>query len=181
MPKIGEIDQDGSRAYELSVKSDQAREAGNLALARELMVEAAALDGRYGVRAEFVGQSDTRAPRVASTLRKLLIAPLLQEGFRTRDDAPWKSGMPLERRVAGVSQSLIPGVDKFGGAIGVMAWREAGGDGSHFDWSGSSLRSARLNYRTQAELEAVCRRWHRVLTEEVFPWLAHGGQDSVDP
>lgn len=173
MPKPGEIDEIGIRAYELCVKSDQARDAGDLTLARQLMVQAAALDGRYGVRARFVGQPDGRAVRVVSTLRKLLIAPLLQDGFRARDKA-WKSGMPLERRVAGVTQLLMPGVDKFGGAIGILAWRGVGDKGSFFNWTGSSLRSARLNYRTQAELEAVCWRWYEVLTVEVFPWLEHG-------
>ena len=111
---------------------------------------------------------------MSPTLRKLVIAPLLQVGFRCTEGASWKQGTFLERRVGNVMQSLLPGTEKFGGAIGMLACRAVGGGMAYFDWRQSTLRSGRLNYRTQAELEAVCVRWNEVLREEVVPWLERG-------
>jgi len=61
MAKPGEIDAVGVRAYELSIESDRALKAGDVSRAQELMLEAARLEGRFGIRAAFVGQSDERS------------------------------------------------------------------------------------------------------------------------
>jgi hypothetical protein len=177
MAKPGEIDDVGARAYEFSIESERALKAGDVSTAKQLMLEAARLDGRYGIRAAFVDKSDERAVRVSPTLRKLVIAPLLQGGFRCREGTSWKQGTFLERQVGNILQSLLPGTEKFGGAIGMLACREVGGCVAYFDWRQSALRSGRLDYRTQAELEAVCVRWNEVLCEEVVPWLEHGDED----
>jgi hypothetical protein len=67
---------------------------------------------------------------------------------------------------------LLPGVEKFGGAIGMNACREEAGRVAWFDWRQSKLRSGRVDYRTQAELEAACAFWNEVLRDVVFPWWA---------
>src|SRR5262245_7623642 len=159
MANTDQIDAVGRRAYELSVGSDHALKAGNLPRAQELMLEAARLDGRYGIRAAFVGKPDARVVRVSPTLRKIVIAPLVELGFRCRHGTSWKQGTFLERRVGNVMQSLLPGTEKFGGAIGILACREVGGAVACFDWRQSTVRSGKLDYRTQAEIEAVCVRW----------------------
>lgn len=166
MATPGEIDGVGVRAYELSIESDRAVKAGDVSRARQLMLEAARLDGRYGIRAAFVGRSDERSVRVSS--------PLLEVGFRCTEGTSWKQGTFLERRVGNAMQSLLPGTEKFGGAIGMLACREVGGSVAYFDWRKSTLRSGRLNYRTQTELEAACMRWNEVLRGEVVPWLDRG-------
>jgi hypothetical protein len=170
MAQPGEIDSVGTRAYELSVESDRAADGGNVLLAQQLMREAADLDGRYSVRALFVGKSDGRRVRVSPTLRRLVIAPLVDAGFRCGERDSWSPGVFLERRVGEVRHSLLPGIDKFGGAIGMLACREAAGRVTYFDWKQSKLRSGRICYRTQAELEAACARWNEILRAVVFPW-----------
>jgi hypothetical protein len=100
------------------------------------MIEAAVLDGRYSVRADFVGHSDERAVRVSATIRKLVIPPLLQAGFCCKEAGSWKRGVFLERTVGNVVHSLLPGVEKFGGSIGILAARVVGEKVDYFNWRG---------------------------------------------
>ena len=76
------IDEQTSRAYELSARADMLAQRGELEQARALMSEAARLDGTYSVRAELLGVADPRPVKVASSVRKLLRPFLLEAGFQ---------------------------------------------------------------------------------------------------
>lgn len=162
-----------SLAYELYARAVRALTTGDLPVARFLMSEAATLDATYAVRARFLGVEDTRTVRVAATVRRTLLPFLAQEGFEPVNPGPGRSGTCLERKVAGVTHSLLLGPDKFGGALGIHAAKHSGHhDVRYFDWGKTGVLTGTLRYATQGELEAVCERWKDLIRSHVLPWFA---------
>ena len=175
MVGLHEIDERKSRAYELSVYADKAVAGGDIARARDLMAQAAELDGTYAVRAALVGSVDQRKVRLAPTIRRLLLPGIFAAGFSTHPEGPWKEGVYLERQRGDFTHSLLIGRSKFGGRLGVDAVRRTGpADVQRFDWHRLNMRSGDLAFRTQEEVEAVCIRWREIIELEVVPWLETG-------
>jgi len=176
------IDEQTSRAYELSARADMLAQRGELEQARALMSEAARLDGTYSVRAELLGVADPRPVKVASSVRKLLRPFLLEAGFQC-NPLGLANGDGIFERVRGtVTHSLLIGRHKLGGRLRVNAARYSDPSAvSYFDWRVTGIRTASLAYRTQRELEAVCGRWTQVLTQWVFPWLETGTDPGAPP
>ena len=167
-----EIDRRHLDAYERSVRADKLVEAGRLQKARRAMAGAAALDGMYSVRAELLGEKDTRRVQVSGTVRRTIVPFLAAAGFDTDDGTRWSEGRILSRRRADVHQSLLIARHKFGQRLGVMTARRR--DPSRvesYDWRLVGLRSGSLAYKTQLELEAVCARWCALISSRLWPWF----------
>jgi hypothetical protein len=148
------------------LEADKALAHGDLERARSLMSQAAALDSTYAVRAELIGTADSRAIRVAATVRRILVPFLVSQGFSG------ESTSSFARERGDVKDLVLVGRDKFGGRLGLMgASTVGGGPAVYFDWRTVGNRTGSLAYSTQGEIEAVCRRWCELLQSHLLPWF----------
>jgi hypothetical protein len=161
-----------TRAYELSAKAEAARAAGDVERGQALIRQAAELDRTYSVRAELFGSSDPRRVQVSQSVRRLIVPALEANGFHPSAPGAWREGIYFERRVGAMTHNVLIGRDKFGGRLGLSVSKHADETNViRFNWSDLGILTGTLSYRTQVELEAVCKRWTELLISNVFPWL----------
>ena len=171
-----EIDTLSMQAYERSVAAEKLVAQGRVDEGRELMAAAAKLDLTYSVRAEFIGKVDRRRVEVSRTVRRTLVPFLSAAGFGVKGGGAWSEGEFLERSgEGGVDDAVLIGRSKFGHRLGILAARRYRSGVEYFDWKGIGLRSGRLAYATQQELEAACGRWQELISMHVFPWWDEAG------
>lgn len=171
-PGLHEIDRKKLTGYERSIEADKLLAKGLIDEARIKMAEAADADKTYSVRAELIGRKDTRQIRVSTTVRLILIPFLTEAGFEVAESGKWAEGKFLRRTKDNVINSILIGRVKFGNGLSIMvAQYQDQSKVEYFDWCTIGIRSGTLAYKTQEELEAVCRRWCDLITLYVFPWF----------
>ena len=137
------------------------------------MSEAAMIDGAYQIRADLIGEPDDRRISPARSVAKLVVVPLVAIGCEVQPPGRWASGSYLVREQAPWVLTILLGVRKFGGGIGVNAGRSLhGGNAEWFQFATLGLPSSQLVYSSQRELERVCELWRELLSRYVVPWGA---------
>ncbi len=175
---LHEIDHKKLAGYEKSIEADKLLAKGLIDEARIMMTDAASADKTYSVRAELIGRQDSRKIRVSTTVRQIIIPFLTEAGFNVTEGGKWAEGKFLRRTKDNVINSILIGRDKFGNRLGIMvAQYQDQSKVEYFDWCTIGIRSGTLAYKTQEELEAVCKRWCDLITLYVFPWF--DGKESV--
>jgi len=171
-PGLHEIDQNKHDAYVLSVEADKMLAEGYINEARLKMSEAANLDKAYAVRAELIGHEDKRKIRVSSTVRRIIIPFLIEADFKIKDNVHWSEGKDLQRKINDVNNVVLIGRDKFGNRLSILAakWKDPK-EVEYYDWHSIGMRSGSLAYKTQEELELVCRRWCEIINIHILPWF----------
>lgn len=130
------------------------------------MEEAAAMDSTYRVRSEYFGQSDDRVVRVQSAIQRILRPAILASGFTE------ESKNNFRRKRERALDEIFVGRNKFGHRLGLMvAVCVDDLPAEYFDWKTIGNRSGSLAYRTQQEVEGVCRQWASTIETEVLPWF----------
>jgi hypothetical protein len=168
-------------AYELSRFAELAAKDGDIDRAKELMAEAAALDGGYGVRASLIGTPSKPAARVSRTIAKRVIGPLLEAGCFVQPEGKWSQASILSRVVGPRHLDLHVATAMRGAALHVTAARwTRPGEVEYFPFAEVGLPGARISYASQAELEAACAMWVDVLLARVLPWGTGLGDSAVE-
>jgi len=168
-------------AYHKSIEADKLLANGLPGEALIKMKEAAAEDGTYEIRAEFIGKEDKRKIQVSSTVRNVIIPFLTDAGFEIKGGGKWEEGKFLERNINGAHSALLIGRDKFGHKLSVLAVRSKNDDkAEYFDWRSAGILTSSLAYSKQFELEAVCKKYCELFASVIFPWFEEITNDIAD-